>query len=54
MAKRKMTTGQTTIYIQNTSKKNIDRTTSTPLKTQGELRCSGINFHDDIVRLVVV
>jgi hypothetical protein len=27
---------------------------STPLKTVGELRCSGTNFLDDIARLVVV
>jgi hypothetical protein len=39
---------QTTIYIQNTSLKIIDRATSTPLKTGSELRCSGINFLDDI------
>jgi len=35
MAKRKSTKGQTTIY------KTKDQVTQTPLKTGGELRCSG-------------
>ena len=39
MAKRKSTKGQTT--IQNTYTKTKDRVTRTPLKTGGELRCSG-------------
>ena len=39
MAKRKSTKGQTTIY------KTKDRVTRTPLKTGGELRCSGRVHH---------
>jgi hypothetical protein len=39
MAKRKRTKGQTTIY--NHAYKTKDRVTRTPLKTWGELRCSG-------------
>jgi hypothetical protein len=39
MAKGKRTKGQTTIY-KNTHKTE-DRVTLTPLKTGGELRCSG-------------
>ena len=35
MAKRKSTKGQTTIY------KTKDRVTRTPLKIEGELKCSG-------------
>jgi hypothetical protein len=40
MAKRKSTKGQTTIYTNHTHKTK-DRVTRTPLKTGGELRCSG-------------
>ena len=39
MAKRKSTKGQTTIY--KTYIKNKDRVTRAPIKTGGELRCSG-------------
>jgi hypothetical protein len=39
MAKRIRTKGQTTIY--KTLQENKDRATRTPLKTGGELRCSG-------------
>jgi hypothetical protein len=39
MAKRKSTKGQTTIYKH--TYKTKDRVTRTPLKTGGELRCSG-------------
>ena len=40
MAKRKRIKGQTTIY-KTYIKKTKDRVTRTPLKTGGELRCSG-------------
>jgi len=39
MTKGKSTEGQTTIY--KTYTKTKDRITRTPLKTEGELRCSG-------------
>jgi len=39
MANRKSTKGQTTIYKH--THKTKDRVTRTPLKTRGELRCSG-------------
>ena len=39
MSKRKRTKEQTTIY--KTYNKTKDRVTQTPLKTGGELRCSG-------------
>jgi hypothetical protein len=39
MTKRKRTLGQTTIY--KTLYKTKDRVTRTPLKTEGEFRCSG-------------
>jgi hypothetical protein len=39
MAKRKRSRGQTD--LQNITQKTKDRATRTPLKTGGELRCSG-------------
>ena len=41
MAKRKSTKGQTTIYKLKHTHKAKDRVTRAPLKTGGELGCSG-------------